>query len=131
MKYLLIVLSILFSAQICSAGTVAINPNPANQMIDVDVTSTLTWENTNQAEFVNVYLNESTFPIELVVNHLYTTSYAFENLNYDTTYVWRVDSIDRHDNIISGDTWEFTTQVPELPTVVLLSFVVFLFYPRR
>lgn len=90
--------------------------------------------NASQTKFVNVYLNdilENSFPVDLVVNHLDVDSYIpLMDLNYNITYVWRVDSI-KHDKLFRGDQWEFTTQVPELPTIILFGMSSFIFIRRR
>jgi len=132
---LFIVLSILFTIQTCSAAMIATNPNPNDGVTDVDIPSNLTWENSNQTVYVDVYLNdvvENLFPVVQVINHLNVSIYDPPgNLDYDTSYVWRVDLINNGGISTIGKEWRFRTQVPEISTIILLGFGTLIFTGRR
>jgi hypothetical protein len=102
-------------------------PNPEDNEINVDKTNTtLSWEPPTCLEgdlIYDVYLGTIGDPNvgnnPLVVDNQAATSYPVpeEDLEYDTTYYWRVDVIEPNDigigyNVYEGLTWSFTTGPP-------------------
>ena len=45
-----------------------------------------------------------------------TLSLDANSLAYNTTYYWRVDSVDELANVTTGDEWSFTTEAFTFPT---------------
>lgn len=85
----------------------ATNPTPAdeasNQPIDTDVS----WSDGGGATSYNIYFGTSTIPTNLLRNQT-TTSFDPSTLLENTTYYWRIDSINAN-GIIAGEVWHFTT----------------------
>ena len=85
----------------------AINPSPADGATTQPVTTALSWQNGGGANDYYVFFGTSNPPPPVVIqsdNHFYPGV-----LSYETTYYWRVDSINATGTAI-GDTWSFTTR---------------------
>ena len=101
----------------------ASNPMPLNGALNVWVEADLGWtvgicgaDNFDQT----VYM--STDPDALWSGFLGTTDLDFfepGTLQNNTTYYWQIDTACT-DIVFMGDTWEFTTEVPEPTTLLLL-----------
>lgn len=106
----------------------AYDPSPADNEINVDSTNPelyLSWEPPTclgEGITYDVYLGTQDDPNvggnPLVVDNEAVTSYITEedDLDYDTTYYWRVD-VHADPNIFEGLTWSFTT-APRSPVIV-------------
>jgi hypothetical protein len=87
---------------------------PADGATDIELTQTLSWGSAYDASDYNVYLNAS------LAGNTSGTTYD-PDLDYDTTYTWRIDPNDPDGGATTGDTWSFTTEAappedPEEPT---------------
>jgi alpha-tubulin suppressor-like RCC1 family protein len=87
----------------------ASSPSPANDSTDVNVLTNLSWCPQGLVAGFIVYLGTS----EPGENCGFQTSAYFspDNLEYDTTYYWRVDSINIAGTTF-GDVWKFKTCYP-------------------
>ena len=100
----------------------ASNPIPSNGAVNVSVETDLGWtigicedDNFDQAVYMATELDA------LWSGFLGTTDLDFfelGTLQNNTTYYWRIDTF-CYDMGFIGDTWKFTTEVPE-PTALLL-----------
>lgn len=103
----------------------ASDPVPSNDAVDVSVDADLAWTpglcNSDPASYKqHIYM--ATDPTDLWSSFLATPdSDSFDpgTLQYDTTYYWRIDTFCTDIGFI-GDTWQFTTQIPEPATILLL-----------
>ena len=95
------------------------SPRPTNNATDVPVTTNLSWGAADGALSYNVYLgtdatavsNATTSDPEFVGNQTQLSYDPPGNLKYDTTYFWRVDSVNAA-GVTKGDVWCFTTESP-------------------
>ncbi len=82
-------------------------PRPDNKNNNVELNPQLSWVAARNAQSYKVYLGKSFSPeFQLRTDN---TFYLPERLNADTEYFWRVDVING-DQIIRGQTWQFTTK---------------------
>jgi len=89
----------------------ALEPQPADGAIEVTVDSALTWRAGREAVTHDVYL--STDPNALVlVDSVSETSYVAGDIEFGSTYYWRIDETNEADEISvwEGDLWDFSTQ---------------------
>lgn len=91
---------------------IAKNPNPANEATNVIVSSNLVWANGGGAANYNVYFGTDNPPSN-VLDGINTTSTSVDiaELEYNTTYYWKIDSFNDFGNI-EGDIWSFSTISP-------------------
>lgn len=91
---------------------IAKNPNPADEAVNVVVSSNLIWANGGGATNFNVYFGTDNPPSD-IINGINTTSTSVDisALEYSTTYYWKIDSFNEYGNI-DGDIWSFTTIAP-------------------
>jgi len=91
---------------------IAKNPNPADEATNVTVSSNLIWANGGGATNYNVFLGTDNPPTN-IINGINTTSTLVDitDLEYNTTYFWKIDSFNEYGNI-DGDVWSFTTIAP-------------------
>ena len=86
--------------------------SPENDKTDVTLPVILSWNGepnasnywlrlTTNNDFANTVFDE---------NNLTSTSYTFDNLNFNTQYFWRVAGMDNGDPGEWSNTWSFTTQ---------------------
>jgi hypothetical protein len=88
----------------------AINPSPANAGTGVEVAQALGWTDGGRATSYDVYFGESAGSLVLVSAGQAGTSYAPpDDLDAETTYYWRIDSINAA-GTTTGDLWSFTTE---------------------
>jgi len=86
----------------------ALNPNPADGATGVPVTVVLSWTGLS-ADSYNIYLGADALPDTPTATGLTESSYDPPgDLEYETTYHWRVDSI-FGTTVITGAEWTFTT----------------------
>jgi hypothetical protein len=87
------------------------NPNPANGSTDIGINSVLSWTPGALADSHDVYFDtDSNFPGVIGINQP-GTSFDPGTLSRNTTYFWRVDSVNS-DGTTPGPTWSFTTAPP-------------------
>ncbi len=88
------------------------NPEPANGATDVSTTVTLSWicsDADNDALTYDVYFGKTSPPPKLAT--VTSTSYNPSQLDYSTTYYWKIVAKDgQYEN--SSDIWQFKTQSP-------------------
>ncbi len=97
------------SSQILGPPGQATNPNPANGAPDVWPDSNLSWTAGDSAESSNVYFGTDPTPDsgEFKGNRTGTT-YDPGTMAENTTYYWRIDSVNTYDTT-TGVVWSFTT----------------------
>ena len=84
------------------------NPRPANGAKNVDRLDDLKWDPAPGATGYVVYFGTNP-PPEINKRWPEQKSTTFDaNLDYNTTYYWRIDS-KRNDKLTEGDVWSFTT----------------------
>jgi len=94
------------------------NPAPAQSSTDVPVTAVLGWDEALFTNNYDVYLgtdaiavaNADTSSPEWMGNSISNTFDLYGNFNHDTTYYWRVDSLNAV-GTTKGDLWSFTTEL--------------------
>ncbi len=96
-----------------SAPSKASNPSPANSATGVALSPTLSWTAGNETQSQKVYFGTTNNPplastISNSVNNTYSTGTLLPN----TTYYWRVESINTT-GTTAGDLWSFTTLAPD------------------
>lgn len=82
------------------------SPSPASSATGVSVNTTLSWTAGSGATSYNVYFGTSASPPS--AGSVGGTSYSPGSLANDTTYYWRIESVNS-DGTASGSTWSFTT----------------------
>jgi hypothetical protein len=96
----------------------AFSPNPANGAVDVPQSPTLTWGAGERAQKHEVYLGQDQDAVAaadttspLFKGSLTSTSLAVANLDWNTTYYWRVDEVAAGDpeSPWTNGVWSFTT----------------------
>ncbi|MHC4534379.1 MAG: LamG-like jellyroll fold domain-containing protein [Planctomycetota bacterium] len=94
------------------------NPNPSNNAVDVSQRATLSWSPGEAATSHDVYFgtdadavkNADTSSSEYKGSRqLDSESYDPGQLEWDTTYYWRVDEVEADGTIQTGNIWSFTT----------------------
>lgn len=85
----------------------ATTPDPADDAIAVAIDKTLSWVDGGGATSYDVYFGESSGSLTSIGNQA-GTSYDPGELDPETEYFWRIDSV--NDNgTTTGDEWSFTT----------------------
>ncbi|KPK85294.1 MAG: hypothetical protein AMS27_07615 [Bacteroides sp. SM23_62_1] len=87
------------------------NPYPNNGATNIALNTNLTWEcidPENDPILYDVYFGTTTNP-PIAYTDL-TENQFTPNLNYNTTYYWKINSKDNHGNITNGAIWNFTTE---------------------
>lgn len=101
----------------------ASNPVPSNGAVNVSVDADLGWTpGVCGGDPFGQSIYMSTDPADLWSGFMGTTDLDFlelGTLQNNTTYYWRIDTRCT-DIVFIGDTWEFTTEVPEPATLLLL-----------
>jgi hypothetical protein len=88
------------------------NPNPANGAVDVSQTPVLSWVSGVNADTHEVYFGTDPSALELKGSgNLGSESYEPGQLEWDTTYYWRIDEANNTspDSPWTGPLWSFTT----------------------
>jgi len=88
------------------------NPNPANNAIDIDINTDLSWTggdpDVGDTVTYDVYFG-SMPPLQKIASHISTLSYTPGTLENSLTYFWNVVAWDNHGASTIGPTWSFTT----------------------
>ena len=91
---------------------------PANNATAVPVDQVFEWESSvlYTASGYDIYMDPNLFNLDtaLVVGNHPSTTLSGVALDYDTSYLWRVDSIDPNDGnpvTYTGNVWAFTTDI--------------------
>jgi hypothetical protein len=88
------------------------SPQPANGVVDVTQTTTLTWVHGIFADTYEVYFGTDAASLELKASgNLGSESFDPGQLEWNTTYYWRVDEANsaNADSPWTGPLWSFTT----------------------
>jgi hypothetical protein len=85
-------------------------PQPASGATDVSVDTSLTWRAGREAVTHDVYLGADAESLALV-DSVSETTYTPGNLEFGSTYYWRIDEVGEADDVDvwAGDLWNFTT----------------------
>jgi len=89
--------------------------SPADQAVDIPIDLVLTWYTAEGAEFYQVFLGTNPSPDYLLTQP--DTVYTQGELEYETTYYWKINSLNTA-GATEGEVWRFTTvAAPLLPPV--------------
>jgi hypothetical protein len=83
------------------------SPTPSNNATSVSIDQDLAWSSASGAASYAVYFGETTSPA--FQGNQGGTSFSLGQLDYDTTYYWRVDA-SNGGGTTSGQLWSFTTE---------------------
>lgn len=92
--------------------TIPSNPQPKNETTDVNTNITLKWQGADQDSdtvFYDVYVDENS-PPSFKQGNLTSSSFTLTNLTDNTTYYWKIVSIDAENATRNGPIWSFTTE---------------------
>jgi len=99
-----------------SPPNVPFNPNPANGSTNIAINPTLSWncaDPDGDIIYYDVYFEaENPNPTTLVSNSQTVKTYKPSQLEYNTTYYWKIIAEDIFGEIAEGPIWSFTT-MPE------------------
>ncbi|MCD4666000.1 MAG: hypothetical protein K8R68_12075, partial [Bacteroidales bacterium] len=87
------------------------NPNPPDNEINVPIYIELSWTCTdpdNDPLTFDIYFGTSSNPPIEIQGHA-STNYSVGQLDYNTTYYWKIVAKDDHDHETPGPVWSFTT----------------------
>jgi len=88
------------------------SPSPSDGSIDNSVNVTLSWQGTDlflgETETYDMYLDSNNPPLIAVSYSQSNTSYSATNLEYGTTYYWRIVTHANGEEV-EGPVWSFTT----------------------
>ena len=97
----------------------AINPSPANASTNIPINVTLSWSSGGGAPTdYKIFLGTSETSFENEYSGITTTSFSPSNLQYSTTYYWKVDPHNNYgyaSDIATLPVWSFTTMAD--PTI--------------
>ncbi len=100
------------------------NPNPSDKATNQPLTLTLQWESRGALKF-DVYLDTINPPQMLIERDINTNKMSVTNLNYNTTYYWKVIAKYDDGTQLAGPVWSFTTAQQSYPS--LYSYVMNLY----
>jgi subtilisin family serine protease len=83
------------------------DPSPSDGAVDVPINTLLDWNDCGGAESYDVYFGTSTSPS--FAGNITTSSYDPGDLDYDTTYYWKVVAKNASGDT-SGPEWNFSTE---------------------
>lgn len=101
-----------------SAPAAATSPVPANEAVDIEVATALSWTNSAATKKIDLYISEDKTAVESlnescrVAHDLNISSYELEKpLNGNSKYYWCVIAKgDEASQLTIGNVWEFTTE---------------------
>lgn len=92
-----------------------INSNPPNGATGVPISSPiLSWECSDpdgDTVVFDIYLGTNQNDLKLIKNNHAFNSYQLSNLNYNTTYYWKIVAKDVKGGITEGPIWNFKTTI--------------------
>ncbi|TET32690.1 MAG: hypothetical protein E3J72_19170, partial [Planctomycetota bacterium] len=88
----------------------ASNPVPADSIGNVSLAQVLSWDNVADADSYDVYFDTVSPPVAFIGNQL-GNSYDPGGLAADTSYYWRIDTVNAF-GTTTGVEWSFKTGVP-------------------
>jgi hypothetical protein len=92
--------------------------SPANNSTDTEIDLTLSWQSNIEADSYTVQVSEnSDFSAHFVNQNITSTDYILNNLDYNTTYYWRVNITANGQTGEWSDVWSFTTKPIAVPTL--------------
>lgn len=95
------------------------NPQPPNGATNIPITTDLSWtggDPDGDTVYYDVYLDTVNPPLTCVSSDQTETSYTpEEDLDFDTTYYWRIESEDSYGWTTGGLNWNFKTMSPSSP----------------
>ncbi len=89
------------------------NPYPKNGAIDVSINVTLRWSSSDpdgDPVRFDLYLGTDENNLLEIATNLEKSEYTLTDLEYETTYYWKVVAKDSKGASSTGDTWKFTTE---------------------
>ncbi len=90
---------------------VATNPVPAHEATGILLNQMLMWTNGENTTQVDLFFDTINPPVnQLLFNEPATTEQFNPNLQYQTTYYWRVDCVNEY-GATEGNIWSFTTGI--------------------
>lgn len=99
------------------------NFNPINNAVNVPVNAQIKWSNPTGTAKIALYLSTNKnfvvgrYPQALVKSNVLDSSYTpSQNLNYNTTYYWRVLTIAANNDTTLGPVLQFKTEFPVITT---------------
>ncbi len=100
----------------------ASNPKPANHSLNQSVSLTLSWHGSDQDDndslSYDIYLFKPNEAPVLLASELSDTILAVDQLEYNTSYHWQVNTLDAEGEKNNGDVWTFkTVPVPDYSIV--------------
>jgi hypothetical protein len=97
------------------------SPIPCDGATNVPINTILQWMPGACAESHDVYLSNDYYTLDdNFKGNFKTPFYNPDTLNYNTTYFWRINEV-CPDEVVIGNVWQFTTEVPEPCTILLFS----------
>lgn len=84
---------------------------PYHGSFDIDINSYIEWECNDPDDdtlYHEIYFGENSDPPKITTQT--TTSYNLLNLEYETTYFWKISVFDDHDNSKTSSVFNFTTK---------------------
>jgi len=101
------------------------DPQPADGAINISIQIILNWTggdpDFNDTVSYDVYFGTTSPPPQVVSNQT-SNSYNPSELDYSTTYYWRIVAWDNHGASTPGPIWHFTTVLDTTPPVTSISF---------
>jgi Concanavalin A-like lectin/glucanases superfamily len=90
-------------------------PQPADDETNVDVTTVLAWRDGREAAAHEVYLSTDSEAVAsgmALVDTVGTNSYASDDLEFGTSYYWKVNEVNEVEaiSVWEGNVWSFMTQ---------------------
>ncbi len=96
--------------------TLPSNPKPEDKSINQPLVINLQWSYSGTQKF-DVYLDKKNPPQVLIANDITSKSLVVTNLEYNTTYYWKVIAKNNDGTKIEGPVWSFTTLTQTYPTL--------------
>jgi len=100
------------------------NPTPSDGATDVELDITLQWQcydPDGDALSYDVYFGSLPSSLEKKEGNITSASYSISNLQYSTTYYWRIVAWDEYGAKSKGPIWNFTTKANSPPSKPSLS----------
>jgi len=95
-----------------SAPELASSPSPADNSENIEISIDLQWQCTDidgDKISYDIYFGTNENP-EIIASGITTNSYPIDNLEFNTSYYWKINSIDDEGNETEGSTWSFQTK---------------------